>query len=110
MDYDGWGWKPYVPVAERLRRAQREMEKRRKTEKFPTVADLRAQVETRTWRLGSGKLFRPGDQMGRFEGDGDGPDRSPGSFTWIACRHGRRAPRPARRPLPATLTARGVAR
>jgi uncharacterized Zn finger protein len=30
MDYDGWGWKPYVPVAERLRRAQREMEKRRK--------------------------------------------------------------------------------
>ncbi len=30
MDYDGWGWKPYVSVAERRRRAMREMEKRRK--------------------------------------------------------------------------------
>ena len=30
MDYGGWGWKPYVSVAERRRKAQREMEKRRK--------------------------------------------------------------------------------
>src|SRR5215467_10027521 len=27
---DYWGWRPYVPVAERRRRAQREMDKRRK--------------------------------------------------------------------------------
>jgi uncharacterized Zn finger protein len=27
---DYWGWQPYVPVAERRRRAQREMDKRRK--------------------------------------------------------------------------------
>lgn len=30
MRYDGWGWAPYVPVAERRRKAQREMEKRNK--------------------------------------------------------------------------------
>jgi uncharacterized Zn finger protein len=30
MAYDGWGWKPYVPVAERRRKALREIEKRRK--------------------------------------------------------------------------------
>src|SRR5258708_3020893 len=30
MDYDAWGWKPYVPIAERRRAAVREMEKRRK--------------------------------------------------------------------------------
>jgi uncharacterized Zn finger protein len=30
MGYDGWGWRPYVPVAERRRKALREMEKRRK--------------------------------------------------------------------------------
>src|ERR1700686_2467941 len=29
-DYDGWGWKPYVTVAERRRNAEREMEKRKK--------------------------------------------------------------------------------
>ncbi len=30
MRYDGWGWKPYVSVAERRRKAAREMEKRKK--------------------------------------------------------------------------------
>jgi hypothetical protein len=50
-----------------------EVAARKKSGKFPTVAELEARVETRTWRLGSGKLFRPGDQMGRFEGNGDGP-------------------------------------
>lgn len=30
MRYDDWGWAPYVPVAERRRKALREMEKRRK--------------------------------------------------------------------------------
>ena len=30
MGIDRWGWTPYVPVAERRRKAQREMEKRRK--------------------------------------------------------------------------------
>ena len=30
MRYDDWGWKPYVPVAERRRKAAREMEKRKK--------------------------------------------------------------------------------
>jgi uncharacterized Zn finger protein len=30
MEYDGWGWRPYVSVAERRRKALRELEKRRK--------------------------------------------------------------------------------
>jgi uncharacterized Zn finger protein len=30
MGYDGWGWRPYVPVAERRRKAARALEKRRK--------------------------------------------------------------------------------
>jgi uncharacterized Zn finger protein len=30
MRYDDWGWRPYVPVAERRRRAAREMDKRKK--------------------------------------------------------------------------------
>lgn len=30
MGFDGWGWRPYVSVAERRRKAMREMEKRRK--------------------------------------------------------------------------------
>ena len=30
MRYDGWGWKPYVPVAERRRKALAVLEKRRK--------------------------------------------------------------------------------
>ncbi len=30
QDYDGWGFRPYVPVAERRRRAEREMQARKK--------------------------------------------------------------------------------
>ncbi len=30
MDYDDWGWKPYVTVAARRRKAEREVEKRKK--------------------------------------------------------------------------------
>lgn len=30
MEYDGYGWAPYIPVAERRRKALREMEKRKK--------------------------------------------------------------------------------
>jgi uncharacterized Zn finger protein len=30
LDYDGWGWKPYVSVAERRRKALRAMERRKK--------------------------------------------------------------------------------
>jgi len=30
MAYDGWGWRPYVTVAERRRKAERAMEKRKK--------------------------------------------------------------------------------
>src|SRR6476469_430646 len=30
MAFDSWGWQPYVPVAERRRKAAREIEKRRK--------------------------------------------------------------------------------
>ena len=50
------------------------MAARKKNDHFPTVQELADQVETRTWRLGAGKLFRPGDQMGPFEGTADGPN------------------------------------
>ncbi len=48
MDYDGWGWKPYVPVAERRRKAAREMEKRRKQGHpvSPVIIEGRAIVKT----------------------------------------------------------------
>ncbi len=44
MGYGGWGWRPYVSVAERRRKAMREMEKRRK--KGQTVSPV--VVEGRT--------------------------------------------------------------
>ncbi len=48
MVYEGWGWKPYVPVAERRRRAAREMEKRRKQGHpvAPVLIEGRAIVQT----------------------------------------------------------------
>jgi len=75
-------------------RLDAEMAARKKAETFPTVAELEDQIETRTWRLGSGKLFRPGDQMGRFEGNGDGPQvkrlpkmpRNPSFYDYFALR------------------------
>ena len=39
-----------------------EMAKRKKSELFPTTAELADQIETRKWRRGSGKLFRPSNQ------------------------------------------------
>ena len=49
-------------------RLDAEMAARKKNETFPTVEELAGQIETRTWRLGSGKLFRPGDQNGTVRG------------------------------------------
>ncbi len=48
MDYDGWGWKPYVSAAERRRKAVREMEKRRKSGHTvsPVVIEGRTIVKT----------------------------------------------------------------
>src|SRR5439155_11446647 len=53
-DYDGWGWRPYVSVAERRRKAAREMEKRKKKGHAvsPVIIEGRAIVKTfwgRSW-------------------------------------------------------------
>jgi uncharacterized Zn finger protein len=47
-DYDGWGWRPYVTVAERRRKAAREMEKRKKKgyAVSPVIIEGRAIVST----------------------------------------------------------------
>jgi uncharacterized Zn finger protein len=47
-DYDGWGWRPYVTVAERRRKAAREMEKRKKKGHAvsPVIIEGRAIVKT----------------------------------------------------------------
>jgi uncharacterized Zn finger protein len=47
-DYDGWGWRPYVTVAERRRKAAREMEKRKKQGHAvsPVIIEGRAIVKT----------------------------------------------------------------
>jgi hypothetical protein len=57
-----------------IARLDAEMETRRKKEKFPSVAELEAKIDQRSWRMGSGKLFRPGNEMGRFEGRSDNPN------------------------------------
>jgi uncharacterized Zn finger protein len=48
MAYYDWGWKPYVSVAERRRKAAREMEKRKKQghSVFPVIIEGRAIVKT----------------------------------------------------------------
>ena len=48
MGYGGWGWKPYVSVAERRRKAAKEMEKRRKKGDAvsPVIIDGRAIAKT----------------------------------------------------------------
>ena len=48
MAYEGWGWRPYVPVAERRRKAAREMEKRKKQGHpvSPVLIEGRAIVKT----------------------------------------------------------------
>jgi hypothetical protein len=55
-------------------RLDAEMAARKKNENFSTVDELARQVETRTWRLGSGSLFRPGNQTGRFSPASAGPN------------------------------------
>jgi hypothetical protein len=57
-----------------IERLNAEMDARREKDKFPTVAELEAKIDQRSWRMGSGKLFRPGNEMGRFEGAGDNPN------------------------------------
>lgn len=51
-----------------------ETEARRKSGKFPSVAELEDKIDKRTWRMGAGKLFRPGNEMGRFEGSSGSPN------------------------------------
>jgi uncharacterized Zn finger protein len=48
MAYDGWGWKPYVTVAERRRKAQRAMEKHKKQGHAvsPVITEGRAIAKT----------------------------------------------------------------
>src|SRR5258706_12193477 len=48
MAYNDWGWKPYIPVAERRRKAAREMEKRKKQGHpvSPVIVEGRAIVKT----------------------------------------------------------------
>ena len=54
MAYNDWGWRPYVSVAERWRKAAREMEKRRKQGRLvsPVIIEGRTIVKTfwgKTW-------------------------------------------------------------
>src|SRR5580658_10662453 len=48
MGYGGWGWRPYVSVAERQRKAAREMERRKKKGQVvsPVIVEGRKIVET----------------------------------------------------------------
>jgi hypothetical protein len=48
MGYGGWGWRPYVSVAERRQKAAREMEKRKKKGQLvsPVIVEGRTIVET----------------------------------------------------------------
>ena len=49
MDYYGWGWRPYVPVAERRLRAMREMEKRRKKGHAVSPVTIEGRIIARTF-------------------------------------------------------------
>ena len=57
-----------------IARLDADMAARKQREKFPTVAELEDKIDKRTWRMGSGKLFRPGNEMGRFEGASGSPN------------------------------------
>lgn len=57
-----------------ISRLDAEMAARKERDKFPTVAELEDKIDKRTWRMGSGKLFRPGNEMGRFEGSSGSPN------------------------------------
>ncbi|MGH9584129.1 MAG: SWIM zinc finger family protein [Bryobacteraceae bacterium] len=49
MGYGGWGWKPYVPVAERRRKAAREMEKRKKQGHIVSPVSIEGRVIAKTF-------------------------------------------------------------
>lgn len=49
MDYNDWGWQPYVTVAERRRKAMREMEKRRKQGKTVSPVSIEGRLIARTF-------------------------------------------------------------
>lgn len=68
MRYDGWGWTPYVPVAERRRKAQREMEKRKQQGHAvnPVVIEGRAIARTFWGKAWCDNLERYSDYANRL--------------------------------------------
>ena len=68
MRYDNWGWQPYVPVAERRRKAMREMEKRKKKGQAasPVVLEGRAIVKTFWGKAWCENLERYSDYSNRL--------------------------------------------
>ena len=68
MDYDGWGWKPYVSAAERRRNAGREIEKRQKKGQMvsPVVVDGRAIAKTFWGKAWCENLERYSDYANRL--------------------------------------------
>jgi len=68
MGYGGWGWRPYVSVAERRRKAAREMEKRRKKGHAvsPVAIDGRAIVKTFWGKAWCENLERYSDYANRL--------------------------------------------
>src|ERR1017187_4710540 len=49
MAYDGWGWRPYISVAERRRKAAREMEKRKKQGHAVSPVSIEGRAIARTF-------------------------------------------------------------
>jgi uncharacterized Zn finger protein len=68
VSYYEWGWKPYVPVAERRRKAARELEKRRKKghEVSPVVIDGRTIAKTFWGKAWCDNLERYSDYANRL--------------------------------------------
>src|SRR5216683_1390208 len=67
-DYDGWGWRPYVTVAERRRKAALEMEKRKKKGHAvsPVIIEGRAIVKTFWGKAWCENLERYSDYASRL--------------------------------------------
>ena len=95
MDYDRWGWRPYVPVAERRRNALREMEKRKKQghSVSPVVIEGRTIVKTFWGKSWCENLERYSDYANRlprgrsYVRNGSVVDLqiNPGSITAFVC-------------------------
>lgn len=49
MEYGGWGWRPYVPVAERRRKAARQMEKFQKAGRAVSAVVIEGRTIARTF-------------------------------------------------------------